>query len=333
MVHTAMRRVVVLVLLAGIGLAGPTAPARAAGTVAFGAAQSSSPGVSRQQAVSALEGSIQRQLAFVRSYDLWDSPFPDSTEAALDSSGHGLFMSVKAKRTSGAFVPWAAIAAAGPGDPLYQDMVSWANRLKAFATPVTFSFNHEAETSNSAGSGTATQYVAAYRAFAGVIRQSGATNVRLAWTSAVRNFSAAPGSASYAPAFYPGDAWVDDLAVDAYNMYCRRADGQFSRPWRSLQQLLDPWLAFAAQHPGPQMVVAEWGSPEDPAATGRKAQWIDDAHALFKQPAYARVRAVSYWNQLSHNFAGCDFRVTSSPSALAAFTAMGKDPFYSGTVR
>ena len=139
----------------------------------------------------------------------------------------------------------------------------------------------------------------------------------------------APTNRQYAPSYYPGDAWVDYLAIDAYNMYCLRKDGRFSRPWRSLQQLLEPFMQFAAQHPTRDLLVAEFGTPEDPAQPQRKAQWIDGARLLFQQPAYARFRAVSYWNQLSHNFEGCDFRVTSSSSAQQAFVRMAQDPYYS----
>jgi hypothetical protein len=99
-----------------------------------------------------------------------------------------------------------------------------------------------------------------------------------------------------------------------------------------LATLLDPFMTFVAGHPGPDLVLAEWGSAEDPANAQRKAQWIADAQAMFKQPAYERFVGISYWNQLSHNYAGCDFKITSSPASLNAFKAMANDPFYSGTV-
>jgi hypothetical protein len=41
---------------------------------------------------------------------------------------------------------------------------------------------------------------------------------------------------------------------------------------------------------------------------------------------------VEDWNQLSHNYENCDFRVTSSTASMNAFKAMANDPFYSGTV-
>ena len=298
-------------------------------SIQFGAAQASTSGLSKVQAIQALEKVAGRQLAVVRVYDRWDSPFPDSTATWLKTTGHTMFLSIKTKRAGGAFVKWAAIAAARPGDPLYADMVRWADAIKSYGAPLFLSFNHEPETSVSHGSGTPAEYVLAWRAFVDLFRARGVTNATFAWTTAVRNYSAAPTSNKYAPRYYPGDAWVDVLAVDAYNMYCLTKSGTYSRPWRSLEELLAPFMTFAATHPSRDLVVAEFGTPEDQARPQRKAEWIDAARVLFQQPAYSGFRAVSYWNQLSHNFDGCDFRATTSPAAQAEFAEMAQDPYYS----
>ncbi len=302
-----------------------------AGPIQLGAAQASYAGTTKKEAIQNLESAVGRHLAVVRVYDRWTYTFPDSTDTWLKSSSHMLFLSVKTRRADGSYVKWADIAAAQPGDRLYSDMVRWADAIKAYAVPIYVAFNHEPETSVSQPSGTPSEYIAAWRAFVGVFRNRGVTNARFAWTTAVRNFSASPTSSKYAPRYFPGDSWVDYLAVDAYNMFCLRKDGTFSRPWRSLQELLSPFMQFAAQHPTPGLITAEFGTPEDPADPTRKATWIDQARALFQQPAYARFSAVSYWNQLSHNFDGCDFRVTSSSAALDAFKRMGSDPYYSAS--
>jgi hypothetical protein len=330
---------VALALVGLVGLSGlltaatsPAAPPAAAadgGPIQFGAAQAATDGASQTQAFQSLEALAGRQLAVARVYYRWDSAFPDATATWLKSTGHTMFMSIKTQRTNGKAVLWADIAAANPGDPLYADMVRWADAIKAYAAPVYLAFNHEPETSVSHPSGSAANYIPAWRAFVDLFRANGVTNASFAWTTAVRNYSAAPGSSKYAPSYYPGDEWVDSLAIDAYNMYCLKKDGTFSRPWQSLEQLLGPFMQFAAQHPAPGLLVAEFGTPEDPAQPLRKAGWIDQARLLFQQPAYSRFRAVSYWNQLSHNFKGCDFRVTSSQSATDAFSAMAQDPYYS----
>jgi hypothetical protein len=330
---------IVLVLVGLVGVFGspaaatlpdaPLAAAAAAGPIQFGAAQAAAGGASKIEAIQALEAVAGRQLAVMRVYDSWDSAFPDATATWLKTTGHTMFLSIKTKRNNGKAVRWADIAAAKQGDALYADMVRWADAIKAYGVPLYLSFNHEPETSVSHPSGAPAEYVLAWRAFVDLFRDRGVDNAHFAWTTAVRNYSAPQSSAKYAPRFYPGDDWVDFLAIDAYNMYCLTKNGTFSRPWRSLEELLAPFMLFAAGHPDPGLLVAEFGTPEDPANPQRKADWILQARQLFQQQAYTRFRAVSYWNQLSHNFAGCDFRVTSSAAARNAFTAMAKDPYYS----
>jgi hypothetical protein len=324
-------RVATAILLCVVAGSSPTMPAHAASLtspMAFGAF----PGTAKATSVQSLESSVGRSFAYIRVYRSWDDTFPDANVNWMQSTGHSLFLSIKARLKDGTNVSWQSIADSQPGDALYDNMVRWATAIKAYEMPIFVAFNHEPDTAHSQGSGTASQFIAAWQKFVTVMRDQGVTNARFAWTVAVRSFSLSPTNARYAPNYYPGDAWVDDIAVDAYNMYCLRKDGSYSRPWTSLQGLLSPFVQFAQAHPGPNLVVAEWGSPEDPADPNRKAQWIADAEQLFKQPGYERFVAISYWNHASHNFAGCDFSVTSGQAALQAFRTMGSDPFYSGTV-
>jgi hypothetical protein len=329
-----MRKLVVLFValaLAGNLLAlSAQSPASATRTLVFGAAQAAYPGATQQQALTSLQSSIGRSLAAVRVYDDWDSTFPDPYASWLRSTGHAIVLSVRPKRTDGSIIAWASIARAKPGDPLYADMLRWAAGVKRFGGHVYLVFHHEPETLTSKGYGLPADFVAAWRTWVAVMRSARVTNAEYVWTVAESNFFVTPTDSRYAPRYYPGDAYVDDIAVDAYNMYCLRTDGTYQQPWRSLQTVLAPLLTFARLHPAPGLLLAEWGSPEDPKTPGRKAQWFADARQLLKQPAYGRFKAILYWNQKSTNFRDCDFRVDTSGSALAAFAAMAKDPFYSG---
>jgi len=289
-------------------------------------------GNTKASSVQSLENAVGRSYAYLRVYRSWDDTFPDTDLNWMESTGHSLFLSIKARLKNGTNVPWQQIADAQPGSSLYTNLVRWATAIKGYDRPIYVSFNHEPDTTNSQASGTATQFIAAYRKFVTVMRDENVTNARFAYTTAVRNYSVSPTSVKYAPKYYPGDDVIDVIAIDAFNMYCRKTNGSFANPWRSLAQLLDPFMAFVAGHVGPDLVIAEWGSPEDPANLQRKAQWIAEAQEMFKQPAYQRFVGISYWNQLSHNYAGCDFRITSSTASLDAFKMMANDPFYAGTV-
>lgn len=333
-----VRRSILLSIVGIVGLAGAPTPVRAAAEtpeaaaqapIRFGAAQAATSGLSKIQAIQALEGVIGRPLAVVRTYDRWNTAFPDATDTWLKSTGHTLFLSIKTRRADGSYLKWSAIAAAEPGSALYKDMVRWADAIKAYAVPVYVSFNHEPETSVSHPSGTAADYVRAWHRFVEVFRARGVTNARFAWVAAIRNYSVSQTSYKYAPRYYPGDGWVDVLAIDAYNTYCPKKNGTFTDPWRTLETILGPFMTFAATHPTLELVVAEFGSAEDPAQPGRKAQWIDQARLLFQKPAYERFRVVLYWNQVNGNNPPCDFRVTTGVPARDAFKAMAQDPYYS----
>jgi len=323
--------VAVAVPVSGVGPAAATG-----GPLELGAAQAATGGLTSQQSVTNLESSIGRTagspsgpLAAIRIYDKWDSVFPNSYIDWLKSTQHTVFLSVKPRRANGTVISWASIASAQPGDALYTDLQSWATNLKSFGAHMYFAFSHEPDIHSSQVFGTPSDFIAAWRHVKAVLTANGVTNVEFAWTVAESNFFVAPTDSRYAPAFYPGDAYVDDIAVDAYNMYCLRSDGKYQQPWRSLEQVLAPLMQFAPAHPGPGLMLAEFGTPEDANVPGRKAQWFADAEQLFQQPGYERFKAILYWNQKSSNFVNCDFRVNTSASSLDAFSHLANDPYYS----
>ena len=77
-----------------------------------------------------------------------------------------------------------------------------------------------------------------------------------------------------ADAYYPGDAYVDWLALDAYN-WVGCAPGK-PAAWRPLAQVAGPFRSFGLAH-GKPLMLAEWGSAEDPLQPGRKAQWLRES--------------------------------------------------------
>ncbi len=67
---------------------------------------------------------------------------------------------------------------------------------------------------------------------------------------------------------------------------------------------------------------------------GRKAGWIDQARVLFDDPAWSQFVGIAYFNAQATNpaYSSCDWRVTTSTSALASFAGMALDPFWSRDV-
>ncbi len=276
------------------------------------------------QAVQAFQTKAGRTLGATRDFLSWDSPFPTAYETGLAAQGTDVLLSVAAKRLNGAFVSWTAIGAAQPGDALYDDMVSWADRARDFGQPMWVTFQHEPEAATNKSQGNQATYIAAWRNWVSVFRTEGATNVRFLFITTAFGYSVKTTDRRYVPTWYPGDDVVDGIAVDAYNWY--NCPAHASVAWQSVQQLIEGQRKFGLLHPDKELWIAEYGSIQDSADPSRQAQWIADAQALFQQPGYESYRGVLYYDLKK----ACDWRVETSPDTLAAFSTMGADPYYTG---
>ncbi|MCW2902791.1 MAG: hypothetical protein JWO67_5056 [Streptosporangiaceae bacterium] len=264
-----------------------------------------------------------RRLEGVRAFKRWDEPLIGSDQRWAVRTGHSLFLSVKSRLLDGTAVRWRDLADAAPGSPLYADLLRQARELESVHGTVQLVFNHEADAKTSRPLGTPAEFVSAWRHLVSIQRAAGVTNVRYVWTMTDQAFQQ-----GYAAPYYPGDGYVDAIAVDAYNWYdCRGGNGR----WTTLAELIEPHREFGLRHPGKDLMVLEWGSVEDPARPGRKAQWIRDAAALFDRPGYRGYRAVLHWDDRftgPRDGGGCQFDYRTSPQSLNAWRAMAADPVY-----
>jgi hypothetical protein len=312
---------------AAVARSSPDAQTR---TIAFGVVTKHAPGdtAGGEASLTALEGKLGRTAAFTRDYLLWDSAFPTAYENWLGKRGTVVMVSVKSKLTNGTVVPWSQVAAAQPGSSLYAQIVSWADRLRDYGYPVYFTYNHEPEAAANNGYGTAADYIAAWRHIHDIFVAQGATNVRFMWIMTDWAFRVASGDARYAWKWYPGDAYVDGIAADAYNWSnCRYSNGA----WQSLATAISGFMKFGAQHPSIPMWLTEFGSVENHSDSSAKANWLAAAATMLQQPAYAQIAGVAYFDESQSSFPNCDWPVESSSAATAALAAMGTSPYFQGS--
>jgi hypothetical protein len=293
----------------GIGQA-----ASASSPILFGAAAAD------QQQVQYDESVLGGHMQAIRDYKPWDGVLFGSQPTWMRDTGHTLFMSVSARRRDGSKIPFASIAAARPGSQLYADMQHIAAQIKAFGAPVYITFNHEPETTANQSLGNGAAFAAAWRNFVTVMRASGVTNAKYVVIFTAYTFRRTDSLG--ANAYYPGDAYVDGIGADAYNWYTCKG-----QPWTPMSTLVSGLKAFGAAHPTKQVMITEFGSVEDPAAPGRKAQWITDTENLLKSPGYSQFTAIMQWTGLN-NPSKCSFNYTTSSTATAAWVAMGRDPAF-----
>lgn len=127
------------------------------------------------------------------------------------------------------------------------------------------------------------------------------SNVKWAW--AVNNISVPNTSANAITAYYPGDTYVDIVAVDGFN---------FGNPWQSFDSAFRPALTTVAQYKKPIYILSMAS-----AGGTLKAAWITDAVAV-QMKKYPLLKGWVWFNENKEQ----DWRVNSDAAALVAFKAV-----------
>ena len=273
------------------------------------------------------EATIGREVDFVRSFSRWNDQFPTNAQrTTLDD--RDLLLSVRPVRSDGSPIRWAAIANAQPGSALHDNMVRWARSIKPFEDQVFIAFHHEPEAEVNLGNGDADDFIRAFRAFMTVLDDEQVDTLGRTWIMTNNSFVVPGADRRAAEKWYPGDAYVDVIAADAYNWHNCRAG--VTTAWADFGELIEDFRSFGLAHPDKDLMLAEFGSVEDPNNPTRKAEWIAEAQQLLSQPNYSQFTAASYFNVVDANHPNCLWALDSSPESLAAFTQLSNDPVFGG---
>ncbi|MDQ1732481.1 MAG: hypothetical protein QOK10_2640 [Pseudonocardiales bacterium] len=273
----------------------------------FGASVSSAPGQSAAQSLAAEEARLGRGLALDRSYSRWDDAQPNWQVADDGAHGRVPLVGISPRRKDGSLISWLSIAAGGHDTEIRKQ----ADGLRDTGVPMIVSFHHEADIAT--GYGTAAQFVAAFRHYVSVFRAEQATNVAFAVVLV-------PITYANPAAWYPGDDVVDWIGTDAYNF----AACSPGRPaWRSLSTVAGNFYRWGSTR-GKPLLLAEWGSAEDPTQPGRKAAWLNDVASTLA--GWPQIKAAAYFDRTG----SCDWRLSTSVSALAAFQTLAHSALANG---
>lgn len=222
-----------------------------------------------------------------------------------------------------AYAP-AAIAA-GAYDPFIRRA---AREAVAYRRPLLIRFAHEMNGTWSpwgawVDGNTPTDYVSMWRRVVSIFRAEKATNVRWVWSPNVYNKDGiAPNEVSAVPfqPFYPGDRWVDFVALDGYNRGALSGQG-----WRSFSSVFQSsYDAITALADKPVM-IGETASTE---LGGEKAAWIRQIPGVLKSQM-PKIRALIWFDRDEET----DWAVASSPASTAAFRAIARNPLFLGSVK
>jgi hypothetical protein len=213
--------------------------------------------------------------------------------------------------------PWNY--AKGVNQPPYSDLAiadgaydsflaQWAAGAKAYGKPI---FVRLAAEMNGywdswavgVNGNTSADYIAMWRHVYTFVRAQGALNVSWIWSPNV----SFPGSTPLSDV-YPGNDYVDVVALDGYNWGTARIGTQ----WQTFDQIFGPDLAtLSTLAPTKPVWIAETASAEQ---GGNKSAWIENL--IGEVLALPQVVGFAWFN---FNQPPTDWTVGSSPSSLSAF--------------
>lgn len=231
---------------------------------------------------------------------------------------------------------WSADAGGSTNQPNYQlvDIVNgnydayirqWARDAKIWGKPLFLRFNHEMNGnwypwSEQTNGNQAGQYVQMWRHVHDIFRQEGASNVTWVWSvntvynTASRNLAA----------LYPGDAYVDWVAIDGYNWGTNPAKPD---QWKSFSTVMSETYNMLGQiAPSKPIMLSEFGSTE---YGGSKSSWVNDALTVQIPTHFPRIKAVVWFNYNAYEGTGkMDWVIESSSSATSAFNTAIRSSYY-----
>jgi hypothetical protein len=163
-------------------------------------------------------------------------------------------------------------------------------------------------------------FVAAYRHIVDIFRKQGARNVQFVWNPAVLS---AQRIATFGPMLkqaYPGDAYVDWIALDGYN---NKLDN-----WRTLHDVFQPAYQSLTGFSSKPMILFEVGSLEDPRDPTARASWIKQGFLTTIPQQFPQVKVAVWFD--SKDGSGRDFSLASSQNALDAWKQVVISPMWQG---
>ncbi|HWB36870.1 MAG TPA: glycosyl hydrolase, partial [Rugosimonospora sp.] len=254
----------------------------------------------RISAVQGLESAIGRRLDIVNTYRRFDEPFPTQSDRAFAAGGRTLMLSWVVDDTRQ--------VASGAVDAQLRD---WADRMRDFDHPMLVRLRWEMDRPNlRASMHSGADYVAAWTHVREVFAARGVRDVSWVWCPTADGFAG-----GYAQGFYPGDDQVDWVCVDAYA-------GSRLTP---MADLLAPFLAWAGTH-GKPIMIGEYGVGVGWGGSARAA-WLAATAQTFR--GYPLIKAVCYFDSdPDGNPPTKQYHLEGDPPALAAFTAMARDPWF-----
>jgi len=194
----------------------------------------------------------------------------------------------------------------------------YATEIRDFGGPVMLRPMHEMDGfwypwGGTVNGNTPAEYVKAWRHIHDIFQQVGATNVTWVWS--VNHLSVPDTPVNQIENYWPGPSYVDWIGVSAFNW----GTASPLSTWLGLDaSLRDIYQRLLKYHK--PIVLTETAAPE---VGGDKAAWIKASYTDMLQN-YPQLRAAIWYDKRDSDLR--DWRIDSSPEALAAFRKAISDP-------
>ena len=252
--------------------------------------------------------------SIVMWYQEWSEPLFYSTQLP-NTKAMGAIPEITWDPTlNGVGIPLAKIAAGDQDAYIKQSAIAAA----AYKGPIYIRLAHEMNITSSGfapgqNGNTPADFIAAWRHVVTIFRENGATNVQWVWSPNVNCNGKCPFTD-----LYPGNAWVDWVALDGYNYSSVDHD-----PWESFDQVFGSSYREMTRLTNKPMMIGETSSAE---AGGSKAKWITQTFSDIAKN-YPQIHAVTWFDRVKET----NWTINSSPSSLAAFKHVVASPRFQGT--
>ena len=268
-----------------------------------------------------VEQDMGRRFDFVyRFHDINDG-VPDSEERSLAESGTILHLALDPRDHANkqAGITWSDVASGRYDQTLRQQ----AAGVAALRTPVFLTFDHEVDQPAKAASGTAADFVAAWRHVHDLFLAAGASNA--VWVWVVLGWEE---TFARAGELWPGNDVVDWISWDVYNAAgCRAGMVDLGKRQTFAEGLLPffRWLHTNGTRYGidtrKPLMISEAGSIQaDPTGSAR---WYEEIPAVLRE--HPQIKAVTLWSGVGNGV--CDYVFTNDATLSSAVRRAGLDPW------
>ncbi|HRQ11205.1 MAG: glycosyl hydrolase [Trueperaceae bacterium] len=243
-----------------------------------------------------LEMNLGRRLDVVHWFTNWENPYFPELVAMASQGGRRPMISWQNHHQSTADI------AAG----LYDDYIrGWARGAATAPGVLYVRLFPEMNGSWTPWNGDPDTLVAAWRRVVTLFRQEGASNVRWVFSPNVTDSPRTPENAM--ERYYPGDNYVDVLALDGYNW----GDTLPEVGWRSFGDVFRAGYDRITALGDQPVWLAELASSDE---GGDKSAWVRD---MFATTGFGRIEALVWFNEDKE----ADWRIDSDTATLEAFRA------------